>query len=933
MVKNLKFILSPAYMLMFALVMIAHPASAHNGNNHQISGQDASLNAALHWLELAQNADGTVTNAADIASDFQATAQALTMFVLLDSTIANRSAALSSLQNSPQNTPQNTSQTLPTERLAQLLIALHQNAQPLNAQQAELLTRQNNQGGFGAFAGYDGTALDTSLALLALQQVNADTLIAGNALAFLSSSQLTDGAFSLYGEQKSVIATAMVLQAMRSYLYTYNISAMMNRAIDFLYAAENTAGGWGSAWETALVLQALIPLTTDVSRYQSALDALKSQQSIDGDWDQQVYTTALAAATLKLLTSIDVPDDPQKAVVAGRVVDAANGAPITALVIDALDISTETVDIQSDGRFTVSNMDADSYVFAYSAPGYLGASQNITLQKGQFVNVGTVRLSIAPTATLINGVVTDATSGDPIAGANVSAVVGSQTSNTVTDINGAYQLLAEAGQAQIQVSAASYHLVSVAADLVAGMQVQFSPSLLLSSEPQPVTSALFGRVIDEQNQPVPAATILIAGGATTTTDTDGMFEFTSLNPDEINLQISKTDYESVTLGVVIPEKTHANIGSITLRKPQTLPSTSVSGQIIDMVSGNPVAAASVVVGSLSTTTDTNGFYRISDIPLLEFIVAVNAPGYLFTNKQVSLAEHSSLGLDINIRQADLGSVSITAVTTDKTAYGAYDAVVISATLKNDTALTQGARLYVKVKNTAGIEVASFSGAFLPPLDPMSDLEELQHYQQHLAETIEEFPPTEQRTIQLEQWWNTLSIKPDTYTVTVQALDSITSNLVSERSTVVTVEPTRAITLDVKASPGYVLLNNSADIEIAAELFNRSNSAADISFDYRLLDPDNQLLTQGSTQFALTAAQTNHSLALSVFPYSFNASGYYQLEIVNITGATVNELTTGAVFVPPSIRLQATQSLDPNEVVPLEGIPVNSKITITGVDGE
>ena len=260
-------------------------------------------------------------------------------------------------------------------------------------------------------------------------------------------------------------------------------------------------------------------------------------------------------------------------------------------------------------------------------------------------------------------------------------------------------------------------------------------------------------------------------------------------------------------------------------------------------------------------------------------------------------------------------------------------MIISATVQNDTALAQGARLYVNVKNAAGNEVASFTGAFLPPLDPMSDLEELEHYQAHLAETIESFTPSEQRTIVLEQWWNTLSVAPGSYTITVQALDSITSNLVSERSTLVTVEPTRSITLDVKASPAYVLLNNSADIELFAEVFNRSNTAVSIAFDYRLLDPSNQVLTQGQAQLDLPAQQTNQRLELPTFSHNFVLGGYYQLEVSNITGANIEELSQGAVFVPPSIRLRATQSLAPNEVVPLEGVSVNSNIQLEGVDGE
>jgi len=924
MVSNVKLTLLRLCLLIFLTGMSTFHAYAHNGQDHLAAGEDVSLNAALHWLELSQSADGAIVNSQDIATNFQATAEALSVFTLLDSSVANQATALTLLQNSPQ--------VMTTEGLVRLIIALSDNTQPFAAQQAELLARQNNDGGFGEFEGYDSTTLDTSLALLVLQKVGADTAIAGNALAFLSSTQKIDGSFAVYGDQASVIVTAMVLRTIRSYLYTYNISDMLSRSIEFLYTSKNASGGWGSYWETALVLQALIPVTTDVSRYQGALDYLKNAQSVDGDWNQRVYTTALATAALKLSSSVEVPADPEKAVVTGRLTDT-NGLPITGAVIDALGISTEIIDIQADGSFIVSNLEPGAYIIAYSAPGYLGASQNITLQKGQFVNVGSIKLSIAPTAALISGVIKDASSNTPISGAVVSAVVSSQLSTTTTDVNGTYQLLAEAGAASIEVSAETYRSVTVSADLVAGTQVQFSPSLLLLTEELPTTSALHGIVVDEQGQFISGATVVITGVATTTTSTTGVFEFSGLSSGEIEITISKSNYQSVTFKVVVPERSNANVGNITLREQQTLPSTTVSGRVIDMVTGNGVAAASVVIGGSSTTTDTNGFYRITGVSVLEFTVSVNASGYLFANKQVLLAEHSALNLDINIRQADLGSVTVAAVTTNQASYGAYGAVIISTTVKNDTALNQGARFYVKVKDSVGVEVASFPGAFLPPLDPQSSLEEIEHYQNHLAGTIEQFTPGEERTIQLEQWWNTLTVKPGTYTVTVQALDSITSNLVSERSTLVSVDETRSISLDVKVSPGYVLLNGSSDIEILADVLNLSNTPINVTFDYRLLDPLNQVLTQGNTQFNLTAEQRNKQLSLSVFPYTFNSSGYYRLEVSNVTGADIGELSEGAVFVPPSIRLRTTQSLQPNEVVPLEGVPVNSNIQVEGVDGE
>lgn len=913
------------WAISFFLIAISNSVYAHNGQSHQIEGEDANLNAALHWLELSQADDGSISSSSDIATDYQATSEALTIFSLLNSTIGSRVSSLSFIQTAPQVST--------TEGLARLIVALDQNAQPFTTQRENLFSRQNQDGGFGEFVGYGSNALDTSIALIALQKAESDLLVASDALGFLSRNQLSDGGFALYGDNSSVVVTAMVLSAVRQYLYTYNISEMLSRSIDYLYEAQQQDGSWGSDWETALVLQAVIPVTTDVTRYSEAVEYLRAGQSADGDWNQRVYTTALAASALQMLNSVDVPADPEKAVIAGRIVDIQNGLPIASVNVDVLGVSTETVDLQADGSFRISNLDPDTYIVAYTASGYLGASQNITLQKGQFANVGTVRLTIAPTTALISGIITDATSGAPIMGASVSAVIGGQTNVSTTDENGGYNLLSEAGEGSLIVTANEYRAVNVSATLVAGTKVQFSPTLVSISDEPPASSTVFGRIVDEEGNSISDATISILGGVSATTNAAGIFELTGLNQGEIQVSVSKTAYETVGFSLVVPDRTNVDVGNITIRPQEVLPTTTVSGRVIDMSTGSGVSAATVVVGSLSTQTDTNGFYQVTDIPVLEFTVSVNATGYLYSGKQVSLAEHDDLNLDINIRQADLGGVEITDVVTSQTHYGAFDQVMITASVENKTSLTQGARLYVNVQNEAGEEVANFSGAFLQPLDPLADLEELAHYQQHLQETIEEFTPGEQRSILLEQWWNTLSVEPGNYTITVQALDSVSSNIVSERSTLVTVQPEQNVTLDVKALPGYVLLNSNAEVSILAEIFNRSNTIVSLNFNYQLQDPNGQVVTQGSAQFDIEPDQMNVSSQLSIIQHQFGESGYYQLVVTDVVGATVTELSQGAVFVPPSIRVRVTQSLDKNEVVPLDGVPVNSNIRVEGVDGE
>jgi hypothetical protein len=123
------------------------------------------------------------------------------------------------------------------------------------------------------------------------------------------------------------------------------------------------------------------------------------------------------------------------------------------------------------------------------------------------------------------------------------------------------------------------------------------------------------------------------------------------------------------------------------------------------------------------------------------------------------------------------------------------------------------------------------------------------------------------------------------------------------------------------------------VELFAEIFNRSNVEVSLEFDYTFLDPDGRVITQGHSQLDMAPSQTNVRQVLTVLPYDFVASGEYRIVLENITGASVTQQSDGTVFVPPSIRLRTTQSLNPSEVVPLEGVSVESRIQVEGMDGE
>lgn len=910
------------------MLAISDVAFAHNGTNHQVatSIEDEGLNNALEWLESAQREDGRVVGATEITTDFQSTAAALSVYNKLDSSVANKQAALSFMLN--------IAQTMTSTELSNILVAQVENNAVFDDILEEILKRRNSDGGFGEFADYDSTPLNTALALIALQKSGNDFLVSGAALNYLINHQMLDGGFPTYGENSSIFVTALVILAVKNYLYSANVSNMLERAVEYLYSYQTEAGNWGGYWETAFILGALIPVTTDISRYQDAIDYLKNGQSkTNGSWEDSVYTTALSTSALLMYSSITFPTDPNTALLTGRAVDSHSGLPLRNLNIDVIGVSEGVVEIREDGSFVISQLVAGTYTLNFFAPGYLSDVRTISLKKGQFINLGLMQFTVIPTAVLLEGQITNALDNQAIVGANVSVSVDNQVSSTLSDAEGYYQILVEDGTAQIIVSAQSFQLLSASAEFVTGQSIDFSPALTPSTETLPNSTSIRGNIIDAEGNEVIGASVTIVGGAEVLTNGEGRFQLLDIAPGQWDLEVSKSGSETVTISAFIPQNVIIELGDIVLREKVILPYTSVSGRVVDMMNGQGIPGATVNINGSTVTTDFNGYYQISGISVLEFTIAVEATGYLFSGKQVLIAEHSILNMDVELRQANLGSVNMLNVLTDKSTYRAYEYATISASLVNGTLLTQSVFLHVSVKNELGEEIANFPAQFLPPLDPQSSAEEVAHFQLHLEETIEHFAPGEQRVIELEQQWFTGALVPGNYTVSVQALDSATNNLVAEKSTLISIAPTKLLSLHSKVSPGYALLNNPAEISPVVEVLNRSNVKASISFNYQLLNPEHQALLQGTKQFELQPSEVNQSIDLPALNQLFTDSGHYLLSITDVVGGEVKNLSEGTLFVPPFIRLKATQSLTPLEVVPLEGVPVESRIELEGVDGE
>jgi len=159
--------------------------------------------------------------------------------------------------------------------------------------------------------------------------------------------------------------------------------------------------------------------------------------------------------------------------IAGTVKDAS-GNPIVGANVTT-NVHFDITD--ANGQFNITNVTAGTYNVTASAAGYEASSQiSITVVTGQTTDLS-FTLTLIPTTGHITGTVEDASTGNPIAGANVTA----NGHSALTDADGSYDIELQPGTYTVTVSADGYEESSRT-----GMIVEAGESTTVSFELTPI---------------------------------------------------------------------------------------------------------------------------------------------------------------------------------------------------------------------------------------------------------------------------------------------------------------------------------------------------------------------------------------------------------------------------------------------------------------
>ncbi|MCL4538853.1 MAG: carboxypeptidase regulatory-like domain-containing protein [Bacteroidetes bacterium] len=113
---------------------------------------------------------------------------------------------------------------------------------------------------------------------------------------------------------------------------------------------------------------------------------------------------------------------------------------------------------------------------------------------------------------------------------------------------------------------------------------------------------------------------------------------------------------------------------------------TITGAVTDATTSNPISSATVIVGSLTATTTSQGTYSISHVPAGTDTVAVSANGYLSASKQIQVSSGASETVNFSMEPA---ATTVSGTVTDATTKTPIGSVVITLGSQSTTTSTQG----------------------------------------------------------------------------------------------------------------------------------------------------------------------------------------------------------------------------------------------------
>lgn len=449
---------------------------------------------------------------------------------------------------------------------------------------------------------------------LAMRLANRD---AARVIADLGLQQNADGGFGsnrLY--HSNALDTAYALIALSAVVDAD--SAKVTAALTYLRLSRQSLSGW--------------PIGDHASVYATSAVLLAAQS-----WSTRAQSGDIVAAAREwLLTQRDAGG------AYGNVMDNANA--LLALTTQTSDetVLTPLSDALKQSQLDTGSWDNDPYITALALRALYRAT-----------------IGLPPTTTgAITGTVVAEEGGVVVQGATVAVRDAPQT-QVATAADGGFMLLSlSPGQHTVDIQALGYATASFSVAVTAGNTTNTGVIRLKKSS---LSAEIFGVVRASTGEAL--ANVLVASGtASTYTSANGSYSLPGLSPgiSTVSFTINYQGLRPLEMTVSLESGHRYQLSPTLFPNSQTIPSTAtIRGLIVDQADGQPLAGASVRVGTVNAITAANGGFEIPQLAISGYAVTIRADGYFDRQGEVGLAA------GIN----DVGRIALTRVPQTSTLTG------------------------------------------------------------------------------------------------------------------------------------------------------------------------------------------------------------------------------------------------------------------------
>ncbi len=618
----------------------------------------------LLWLQAQKQTSGAYVASNDLVGPNHNTAEALLTLQLFDSLSAQAAhESLTFLEMNPVDT---------LVAQAQLALLYSVLAQDPSAILTQLKTQQNSDGGFGDQDSFGSTVYDTAWALKAFAiQAQAQASV-GAAIFYLQAQQQNNGAWRLGDNEDSVYLTALVIEALSSFKELYSgVPSLLDKAIEFLLSRQDGNELWSETFVSSQVLLALVQAGEGTRLLNPISQALQASQQVDGSWEQDVLSTALALRALEQVVQSNTVKELQlTGAIGGTAVRFGSEVPLAGVTVTVLERPNRQVTTDANGFFLLQDLPAGRYTLQASRSSFVPVSREIEVISGKTILAGHWVLARQLLSGVLQGTLFDAQTLMPLNAATVNLRKGTLQYNALTSITGTFSLTSlEPGDYNVTLSKSGYEPIVSSVSISAGERLLLNHALLaLGTVDTSEVGTITATVLDNMTaEPIVGASLRLNDNLIGVSDSQGNLVVDAVPRGYYQGVLQAPGFVDQAVTVLFPVGASGHLGGIRLmpNAGSAAPTqVTITGQVKQALSGVGIAGATVTVleTQQSVMTDAAGAFVLADIDHIQFTLAVSSPNFEFTEFSVVLERFGSVQMVLSLTPEGQGGASSTQIT-------------------------------------------------------------------------------------------------------------------------------------------------------------------------------------------------------------------------------------------------------------------------------